>query len=99
MRHLRTTSNMRMGLLAVLLCTAGDLVAAAHADETPQALAADHVIACIKTAVAAQAGLVKEVEVEYEGTQWLCEVKLVDETGKRHKLHVDVATNQVVKAK
>jgi hypothetical protein len=43
--------------------------------------------------------MVKEVEVEYEGAQWLCEVKLVDETGKRHKLHVDVATNQVVKAK
>jgi hypothetical protein len=99
MRHIRSTSNMLMGLLAVLLLTAGGLVAAAHADETPKALAADHVIACIKTAVAAQAGLVKEVEVEYEGTQWLCEVKLVDETGKRHKLHVDVATNQVVKTK
>ena len=52
MRHLRTTSNMRMGLLAVLLCTAGGLVAAAHADETPKALAADHIIACIKTSVA-----------------------------------------------
>jgi hypothetical protein len=53
----------------------------------------------MKTAVAAQPGLVKEVEVEYEGTQWLCEVKLVDEAGKRHTLHVDVATNQVVKTK
>ena len=71
----------------------------AHADKSTPALAADHVIACIKTAVAAQAGLVKEVEVEYEGTQWLCEVKLVDEAGKRHKLHVDVATNQVVKTR
>jgi hypothetical protein len=29
----------------------------------------------------------------------LCEVKIVDETGKRHKLHIDVQTNQVVKAK
>ena len=29
----------------------------------------------------------------------LCEVKIVDETGKRHKLQVDVQTNQVVKAK
>jgi len=26
-------------------------------------------------------------------------VKLVDETGKRYKLHVDVATNRVVKIK
>ena len=99
MRHLRSASNVLVGLLAVLLLTAGGMVAAAHAGKTSEALAADHVIACVKTAVAAQAGLVKEVEVEYEGTQWLCEVKLVDGAGKRHKLHVDVATNQVVKTK
>ena len=48
---------------------------------------------------AAQPGLVKEVEAEYERGQWICEVKLVDEAGKRHTLHVDVATNQVVKTK
>ncbi len=99
MRHLRSASNRLVALFAVLLLTAGGMVAAGHTGETPKALAADHVIACIQTAVAAQAGLVKEVEVEYEGAQWLCEVKLVDETGKRHKLHVDVATNRVVKTK
>ena len=71
----------------------------AHADKTPKALAADHVIACIKTAVAAQAGLVKEVEVEYDGTQWLCEVGSSTRPGSAMKLHVDVATNQVVKTK
>jgi hypothetical protein len=89
---------MLVGLLAMLLITGG-LVAAARADKTTSGLSADHVIACIKTAVAAQAGLVKEVEVEHERGQWLCEVKLIDKTGKRHKIHVDVATNQVVKAK
>jgi len=99
MRNLRSARNRLVGLLAVVLLTAGGMVAAAHTGETPKALAADHVIACIQAAVAAQAGLVKEVEVEYEGAQWLCEVKLIDETGKRHKLHVDVATNQVVKTK
>jgi hypothetical protein len=88
-----------MGLLAAILITAGSMMAGAHTDEPPKALAADHIIACIQAAVAAQAGLVKEVEVEYEGARWLCEVKLVDETGKRHKLHIDVATNQVVKTK
>jgi hypothetical protein len=98
MRHLRSASNRLVGFLAVLLLTAGGMVGG-HAGEPPKALAADHVIACIQAAVAAQAGLVKEVEVEYEGAQWLCEVKLVDETGKRHKLHVDVATNQVVKTR
>jgi hypothetical protein len=90
---------MLAGLVAVLLLSAGSTLVTAHARETPNALAADHVMACIQTAVAVQAGLVKEVEVEYEGGQWLCEVKLVDERGKRHKLYVDVATNQVVKTK
>lgn len=99
MRHLQHISNRLVGCLIVLLLTTGSLVAAADAGGTPTALAADHVIACIRTAVAAQAGLVKEVEVEHERGQWLCEVKLVDEAGKRHKLHVDVATNQVVNAK
>ena len=98
MRHRQGAQHMLVGLLAMLLITGG-LVAAARADNTTSGLAADHVIACIKTAVAAQAGLVKDVEVEYERGQWLCEVKLVDEAGKRHTLHVDVATNQVVKAK
>ena len=46
-----------------------------------------------------EAGWVKGVEGEDKQGKRLCEVKIVDETGKRHKLHVDVATNQVVKAK
>ena len=97
MRHLQGARNVFAGLLTTLLLAAGGPVVA-HADRTTEALAAEHVIACIKTAVAAQAGMVREVEVEHEGAQWLCEVKLVDEAGKRHKLHVDVATNRVVKA-
>ena len=93
MRPLGCVKDLSAGLLATLLLTTGGMLGAAPAAQSSPALTADHVIACIKTAVAAQAGLVKEVEVEYEGTQWLCEVKLVGETGKRHKLHVDVATN------
>jgi len=99
MTQLHGTKAMLAGLCATVLLTIGGMVVAAHSAQTTPALAADHVIACIRTAVAAQAGLVKEVEVEYEGGQWLCEVKLVDESGKRYKLHVDVTTNQVVKAK
>jgi uncharacterized membrane protein YkoI len=98
MRRLQGTTAMRVGLCTLLLLTAGGMMVA-HADKNAQALAADQVITCIRTAVAAQPGLVKEVEAEYERGQWLCEVKLVDDAGKRHKLHIDVATNQVVKAK
>ena len=99
MRLLQGTNAIRVGLYALLLLTAGGMMVVAHANKNTQGLAADHVIACIRTAVSVQPGLVKEVEAEYEGGQWLWEVKLVDEAGKRHKLHVDVATNQVVKAK
>ena len=99
MRLLQDTTAMRVGLCALLLLTAGGLGGVAQANKNTEALAADHVMACIRTAVSAQPGLVHEVEVEYERGQWLCEVTLVDNDGRRHKLHVDVATNQVVKAK
>jgi hypothetical protein len=72
---------------------------AASPGPPPEALTADEAIACIRTAVAAQAGWIKDVEGDKDGGKRLCEVELVDETGKRHKLHVDVQTNQVVKAK
>jgi acetylornithine deacetylase/succinyl-diaminopimelate desuccinylase-like protein len=98
MRHRHITQRMRVCLLAVLLITGG-LLSTAYANRSTSGLAADHVIACIKTAVAAQAGLIKDVEVEDERGQWRCEVKLIDKAGTRHTLHVDVATNQVVKAR
>jgi hypothetical protein len=98
MRHLQRAKIMLAGLLATLLLTAGSMAGVAHAGKTPPALAADHVIACIRTAVAAQAGLVKEAEVKYKRGQWLCEVEIVDDTGQKYELQVDVSTNSVVKA-
>jgi hypothetical protein len=99
MRRLQSPTGSHVGLFAILLLTVGSMIGVAHGNKYTEALAADHVIACIQTAVAAQPGLVNEVEAEYERGQWLCEVKLVDEAGKRHKLHVDVTTNQVVNPK
>jgi acyl-coenzyme A thioesterase PaaI-like protein len=98
MRHLQRATIMFAGLLVTLLLTAGSMAGVAHAGKTPSALAADHVVACIRTAVAAQAGLVKEAEVKYKRGQWLCEVEIVDDTGQTYELQVDVATNAVVKA-
>jgi hypothetical protein len=99
MRQLRCTKGLLVGLFIMLLLTAESMVVAAYAGQTTSALTADQAITCIQTAVSAQAGLVKEVEAEDKGGQRLCEVKIVDEMGKRHKLHIDVATNQVVKSK
>jgi hypothetical protein len=98
MKQLHGIARKLAGICTILLLTGGSW-GVAQADKTARGLAADHVIACIKTAVEAQAGLVNEVEVEYEGARWLCEVKVVDQAGKRHKLHVDVATNQIVEPK
>jgi hypothetical protein len=91
-----------VGFLTTLLLVAGGLVVTTHADdEGTWALTADQAMTCIQTALSAQPGSVsvKEVEAEDEEGQQLCEVKLVDETGKRHTVHVDVTTNQVVKIK
>jgi hypothetical protein len=89
---------MLTGVCATWLLTVGSLGGTAHAHRPKPALAADHVIACVRTAAAAQAGLVREVDVKYKRGQWLCEVELVDEAGQQHELSVDVTTNQVVTA-
>ena len=98
MRSLQRATDLLAGLVVTLLLTGGHALAAPPG-QPPSALTTDEAIACIRTAVAAQAGLVKGVEGEDKQGKRLCEVKIVDETGKRHKLQVDVQTNQVVKAK
>jgi len=87
------------GLVVTLLLTGGGPAVAAPTGPSRSALTTDEAIACIRTAVAAQAGWVKGVEGEDKKGQRLCEVKIVDEAGKRRKLQIDVQTNQVVKAK
>jgi hypothetical protein len=54
---------------------------------------------CIQTATAAQSGMVTKVEVEEKSGQQRCEVGIVDMNGKKHRVQIDVGTNQVVKAK
>ena len=99
MRRYPYARDLLAGLVITLLCTAGVPAVAAAASSPREALTVDEAIACIRTAVAAQAGWVKEVEGDDDGGKRLCEVKIVDEAGKRHTVHVDVQTNQVVKTK
>jgi hypothetical protein len=98
MRPLQRATDLLAGLVVTLLLTGGHALAAPP-DQPTSALTVDEAIACIRTAVAAQAGWVKEVEGDDEKGKRFCEVKIVDETGKRHKLLIDVQTNQVVKTK
>ena len=53
----------------------------APSDQPASALTVDEAIACLRTAVATQAGLVKEVEGDDETGKRFCEVKIADERG------------------
>ena len=99
MRCQLCATDLLAGLVVTLLLIGGGHAMAASTGPSRSALTTDEAIACIRTAVAAQAGWVKGVEGEDKKGQRLCEVKIVDEAGKRHKLQIDVQTNQVVKAK
>jgi uncharacterized membrane protein YkoI len=99
MRHLHGTTRRLGGLFATLLFTVGGLAVAAHAARTTPGLTATQATTCIQTATAAQSGMVIKVEVEEKSGQRLCEVGLVDTNGKKHRVQVDVSTNQVVKTK
>jgi uncharacterized membrane protein YkoI len=41
--------------------------------------------------------MIKEVEAEEKSGQHRCEVEIIAENGQKYELHVDVATNQVIK--
>ena len=99
MRRQLCTTDLLAGLVVTLLLIGGGHAMAASTGPSRSALTTDEAIACIRTAAAAQAGLFKGVEGEDKKGQRLCEVKIVDEAGKRHTLQVDVQTQQVVKAK
>jgi hypothetical protein len=60
MTHLQRIKAVLIGLCATLLLTTGAMVVVAPAAQATPALTTDHVIACIRTAMAAQAGFLKE---------------------------------------
>jgi uncharacterized membrane protein YkoI len=43
--------------------------------------------------------MVTKLEAETKRGQHLCDVKIVDDTGKKYTVQIDVTTNQVVKTK
>ena len=58
---------------------------------------ADQAIACIKLAVAAKAGNVREMEVKADSNRTVCEVEIVATDGKKHEVYVDVAAAKVLR--
>ena len=99
MRHRRGITPIMAGLVATLLFTTGGLVVGAQAARNTPGLTATQAATCIETAMAAQSGMLTKVEVEEKSGQRLCDIGIVDTSGKKHRVQVDVSTNQVVKAK
>jgi hypothetical protein len=97
MRRYRAKVDRWTWLVIPLLLLGGGATVAALPGPPREALTAEEAIACIRTAVAAQAGWVHDVEGEDERGFRLCEVTIVDATGKRHTLPSDVETQQVLK--
>jgi uncharacterized membrane protein YkoI len=91
-------TNLLAGLALTLLCSGGQAIAASSNQPT-EALTSDEAIACIQTVMKTQAGVIREVEGDEEDGKRVCEVKIVDEAGKRHKFHVDVQANEIMKSK
>lgn len=84
--------------LIVLGAAAAALVLASPALADDKGLPAEQVIAAIQAAVAAQPGMVAEVDVKIRRNQAsLVEVEIVAADGRKHKVRVDAATRQVVR--
>lgn len=99
MRQLHGTTHRGRRFFAAVLFTVGATVGAVYAERATPGLTADQATACIQAATTAQAGMITKVEAEERRGQRLCEVRIVDNSGKKHQLQVDANTRQVVKAK
>jgi uncharacterized membrane protein YkoI len=98
MRHLPYTKAMLIGVLGTWLLTMGSSPTTAQT-ASPEALTPMQAMACIQTAAGAQSGLITKVEANKKGEQLLCEVKIVDQEGKKYDVNIDVTTKEVIKAK
>ena len=99
MSQRRSVKHIVVGLGATLLLTTGAVVGTAPAARTTAALTAARATACIQTAVGSHAGMVTKLEAETKRGQHRCDVKIVDDMGKKYTVQIDVMTNQVVKTK
>lgn len=62
-----------------------------------EGLPADRVIAAIQTAVAANPGLIHEVEVDQEHGKLIVEIKIIDAKGQKTKVKIDPEKNEVIR--
>jgi uncharacterized membrane protein YkoI len=97
-RPKRVAGLISGGVVVLALATVGFGMKAdgQNSKEPKAALPAEHVIASIRTAVAAKPGNVRAVEVEKNGERAICEVEVLAHDGKTYEVEVDVVTNTII---
>ena len=63
----------------------------------PRHVSADQAIACIKSALSAKPGNIREMEAKRDGNKTVCEVEVIASDGKKFEVSVDVATGKVLR--
>lgn len=86
-----------LGSMALYFLLATPLAWSADTAKAPKHLTTDQAVSCIKLAVAARAGNVRELEVDVENNRTICEVEVIDSKGKKFEVYVDVAANKVLR--
>ena len=71
--------------------------AAAQGGRPPKDITADEAVACIRTAAAAKAGRVRELDVKIENGAKICQVEIAADDRRKYEVHVDVVTNKVLR--
>ena len=80
-----------------LVMTAAAFPALSAEPRAPKHLTAEQAVACIKSAVAAKAGNVRELEAKVESNKTVCEVEIIASDGKKFEIYVDVASGKVLR--
>ena len=63
----------------------------------PKHVTADQAMMCIKAAIGARAGSIRELEVKVESNRTVCEVEVIAADGKKHEVYIDVGANKVLR--
>lgn len=79
------------------LCLTAIGTSSAQNAPTQEAITPEQAIECIRTATGTTPGRVEGLDVELERGQLVCEVEIVAENGAKSELHIDVATNKILR--
>jgi uncharacterized membrane protein YkoI len=87
----------RSVVIAAVTLGAWCLPAVAAEQRAPKHVSAEQAIGCIKIALSAKPGNIREMEVKTESNKTVCEVEIIASDGKKFEVYVDVASGKVLR--